>query len=282
MPTDDRHARLSALATGDVVRALALERAPRPIRAAVGLAFRRPVRRLARDLVAFDDDLGRRGLRPASLDLLARFVPDLDSSGGDALPADGPLLVVANHPGLFDAIALFAAIERDDLRVVALDHPFTAALPHLRERIIEVPATGPRQGVVRAMLEHLGAGGAVLTFPAGTIEPDPAVRPGADASLAAWVPTPDALARRLPGLRVAGAVVSGVHTRRGLEHPLTRLRREASDRDWFGAVLQLLVARLRTRSVRVDVGPALEASEVDGSLSDAVLRTVRERLASIG
>ncbi|WP_232547554.1 1-acyl-sn-glycerol-3-phosphate acyltransferase [Propioniciclava soli] len=247
----DRFGRLVALATDDALRAFALARAPRPVRALAGALIAPPTRRLARDLVTFDDAIDRCGLRAAASDLLARLVPELEASGMERVPAEGPVLILANHPGLFDAIALLAALPREDLRIVAREHAFTAALPHLRERLIVVPAAGSRGEVVRAMANHLLAGGAVLTFPAGRIEADPAVRP-VPAGAPATARSTDALARLVPNLATVRVVVSGVHTRRGLEHPLTRLRRDPDDRDWLGAVLQLLVPWLRTRRVRVD------------------------------
>src|SRR5262245_19264195 len=79
---------------------------------------------LARNLVSFDQDLATRGLRPSALSALLRYGvrvrvqrSDLDLSPVEHVAAlfgsSGPLLVIANHPGLFDALALFAAIGRD-------------------------------------------------------------------------------------------------------------------------------------------------------------------------
>ena len=100
--------------------------------------------------------------------------------GVDRVPREGPVLVVSNHPGLADAVALFATMPRDDLRVIAAERPFLSALPNTSRALIPVPDTPTgRPGAVRVAARHLRRGGAVITFPGGKIEPDPAVLPGA-------------------------------------------------------------------------------------------------------
>ncbi|QIK72505.1 1-acyl-sn-glycerol-3-phosphate acyltransferase [Propioniciclava coleopterorum] len=267
--TGDRAAQVAvlvALNEADLLRAFALERAPRWVRGTVARPFRGRVRRLAEQLADFDAAVAAVGLPAASAAMLAHLVPRLTVRG--AAPATGPILVVANHPGLFDALALFAALGRDDVAVVALDHPFLRALPALRAHVIPVPAEGPRAGVLRAMAARLGSGGAVVTFPAGAIEPDPGVR-DATASLARWSGSGATVLRLAPGSRIVPAVISGVHTARALDHPLTRLRRRPADREWLAAVGQLLSARWRTRHVTVRFGaPIDDADGVPAAVGD--------------
>lgn len=245
-------AALTRLNTADALRAVGLENAPRWVRAAAAWPLWPPARSLARRLVAFDAAIGIHGLPAASRDLLADLGPGIAVSG--SVPATGGVLVIANHPGLFDALALFGALPRDDVHLIALDRPVLRALPGLRARSVPVPESGARAGVVRRAARLLAEGRVVVTFPAGRIEPDPGVRPGAAAAVDAWSGSVALFARLVPGLVIVPAALAHAHTARGLEHPLTRLRRDADDRDWLGAVLQLLVPALRTKAVSVRFG----------------------------
>jgi len=196
-------------------------------------------------MAAFDRDIARLGLRQGSRNLLATFGPGLKISGAESIPASGPLLVLSNHPGMVDTLALFAAIPRPDLRVVGLERPFLQQLPALSRQMIFIPA--PEQGrlqVLRSMLAGLQSGGAVLTFPAGQIEPDPAVLPGALESLQSWSESIALFIRKVPETRIVGAVVSCVLAPQAVFHPLTRLRRRQADRERLGASIQLVMHTL--------------------------------------
>ena len=168
------------------------------------------------------------------------------------------MLIVANHPGLFDTAALFAAIGRPDLRIVAADRPFLRALPHTSRHLLYLDdAPLSRTRVIRSVLRHLQAGGAALTFPAGAIEPDPAVLPGAEASLRRWRPNIELFARLVQEGTIVPAIVSGVLSPRALRHPLTRLRRRPADRQWLAGLLQIRSPALQDVRIHVAFGPAL-------------------------
>jgi hypothetical protein len=184
------------------------------------IALALPATALARSLVALDGDLAGDSLRLAALTALRRFgvAPELDPV--DAAMRKGPLLVVANHPGLFDALALFAAVGRDDLCTLAARRPLFDALPNLRRRLVVIEPDAAGGLALRRALHHLRRGGALLHFPAGRIEPDPRVAPRGTPLLQPWKPGLDTLlaaaARTCPDLRVAAALVSGVISPRAL------------------------------------------------------------------
>lgn len=262
-PRDDdaarRVAELAALNRADLLRAFGLTGAPAWLRDAAARPFRTRIERLAGQLAGFDADVARLGVAEASQRMVAQLVPALAVEGTP--PRTGPVLVVANHPGLFDALAVFAALGRRDVSVVALDHPFLRALPNLRRHVLAVPEAGSRVGVLRGIAGRLRAGEAVVTFPAGAIEPDPEVRGEAASRLDRWSPSGSVALRLAPEAVVVPAVVGGVHTARALDHPLTRLRRRPEGRAWLAAVAQLVWPSLRTDRVSVRWGTLTRDAE---------------------
>lgn len=265
---------LTWLNIGDIVGAFGL--APgAPLRGLAELAAHPPARRFARQLLRLDAMVGAEGLGAGGAWICRQLSAGVVVAG-DAPPAEGPLLVVANHPGLLDAMALTVAIPRRDLRVLAIKRPFLRALPNIAGHLFPVGDTPvARTGAVRAAARHLRAGGALLTFPAGRIEPDPLSVGGAEASLESWSASVDLIARLAAPVRVLPAIVGGVLSPAALEHPLTRLRRSPEQRRWLAAIIQLMRPELRRGAVRVRLGRPIAA---DGAPVSAAVRAEAARL----
>src|SRR5207244_1653722 len=118
--------------------------------------------------------------------ILDHFSARVEVAGLDRVPGHGLILLVANHPGLTDAMALIAALDRADLRIVAADYPFLHAMRGLAPRLIFLEVSrGSQLGWIRAVSRDLRQGSVVLLFPAGGLEPDPAVL-GAEGALLSW------------------------------------------------------------------------------------------------
>ena len=233
-----------------------------------------PARRLARQILTYDTIVGESGLGTGGAWALKRLSRNTSIEGQENVAREGPLLLVSNHPGLADAVALFAAIPRDDLRVIAADRPFLEALPNTSRYLLTIRGTSAgRSGVVRAAARHLRSGGVVLTFPGGRIEPDPAVLPGAVEALDRWSSSADLFARLIPGLEVVPVVVSGVISPSALRNPLIHLRRRRRDREWLAATLQVLVPALRNVDARVEFGSPIHAEP--GAVGAAVIEQTR-------
>jgi len=259
------------------------------LRTLAGRLVRKPALRFAREMTAFDDEVGESGIRAAARSLLSGFVRDVQVRGIERIPLRGPVLLLSNHPGMTDTLALLASIPRDDLLVLASDRPFLRALPAAARRLIFIPdEKDKRLSAIRRAIAHLRAGGALLTFPAGEIEPDPAVLPGAVQALEGWSASSLLFLRFVPESVVVPLVVSGVLARAAQRHPLTLLRKRRADRERLAAMLQVLVHTLfpsawRTR-VRVDVmepragrdRPA-GAAEAHAALTAAVAEFLRLR-----
>lgn len=249
-----------------------------------------PARRFAGQMADFDRRVGIEGLHQGSRHTLDRFVARLEMVGLEHVPPSGPLLVLSNHPGMTDTLALFSSLTRTDLRIVASERPFLHALTNVSRQLIYVPDDPARRmGVVRGVVNHLRHGGVALTFPAGEIEPDPACMPGAIDSLESWSESIAIFARLVPETRLQVAIVSGVIWPASLVHPLTRLGKDQKESERIAASLQILAHMLRPSlrpvAVRVAFSPAIPAVELaagdSATLMEAVREQARELIASV-
>jgi len=223
-----------------------------------GRLLRPPARRFARVAHEFDRRVGAHGLSQGSAWLMAQMTAGLRTTGAEQVPAHGPVVILANHPGMTDTVALFSSLpHRPDLRVIAQDRPFLRALPHVARQLIFLPgdASG-RMAALRAGARHLQEGGALLTFPAGEIEPDPAAfgLERALASLESWSDSYRLFARLVPGTRFVPTLVSHVISPAAQRHPLTLLRRTPPNREKLAAALQITLPRYRNGVARVRFG----------------------------
>jgi putative hemolysin len=278
---EERLERLTRVCIDDVISAFGLD-SVRRWRVVLESLSRRPARRLAYQVLTYDRIVGELGLGAGGAWALGKLSREAGTEGQEDVPRRGPLLLVSNHPGLADAVALFAATPREDLRVIAAERPFLDALPNTSRYLLTVAdASAGRSGVVRAAARHLRGGGAVLTFPGGRIEPDPAVLPGAVEALESWSSSADLFARLTPGLAVVPVVVSGVISPSALRIPLVRLRRHKRDREWLAATLQMLIPALRNVDARVQFGCPIYA-EPGAPMGDAVIEETRRMMDVVG
>jgi hypothetical protein len=167
--------------------------------------------------------------------------------GVEQIPRRGPVLITCNHPGVFDAMVVFATLLRTDVKVIARPRNLLDALPNVRRHIIFVP-DDPAGGraTLRESLRHLAAGGLLVTFPRGSIEPDPLLHPpAAIESVADWSSSVNLLAKYIPGLTVIPAAVGGVVSTRARASWLARRYRTDADRDWMAATLQFMLSTYR-------------------------------------
>lgn len=226
----------------------------RPDAIAVRTLLRPVAARFGHRIAAFDDRVALAGLAAGARSELPVFVRSLTIQGRELVPESGPLLVAANHPGVADALTLQLVLEaRPEVKVVALDRPFLRALPAVASRLIWVDPQHPT-ATLRPARDHLRDGGALLSFPAGGIEPDPVVAPGAVDSLRRWSRSADVLARQVPGLVLLPVAVGGVLSARALRTWFVRRARTRADREWTAATLQVMLHRYHDTDVRVLVG----------------------------
>lgn len=265
---------LTEILAREGAEALGWERG-RPGGAVVRTILRAAARRIAREFATTDEVFATRALPDAARWILEHFSASVEISGFDRVPRHGPILLVANHPGLTDAMAVIAALDRRDVRIVAADYPFLHAMRGLGTRLIFLGPSGTSQlGWIRAVSRDLRQGGVVLLFPAGRLEPDPAVL-GRGGALLPWSESIGIIRRLAPDAHVVPVAVAGVLSDRAFAHWLTRVRRASLDRQRVATLLQMIDPELRGVTPRIVFGAPI-AFELDRDANVQVAARMRQ------
>lgn len=278
MSWEEETQRLTDALLLEVVKILGLPRAD-GWRDLCRLLFGRGLRNLAEVGLTFDRMLVERGLREASEWALTHWCRGILARGQENAPAEGPLLVISNHPGAYDALVLASRLSRPDLRLIVSDLPFFRSLQNFSRRVFYIPfnvkdAAGRMAGMLSAV-RYLKEGGAVLLMGSGTIDPDPAVYPGALENLRRWTEAANLFLRFVPETRVLLAAVSHVLHPKWARHPLPRLWREGLERRRMAEFCQVIQQLFRPGSLyvspRVSFSSPLTAAELGNSPREALM-----------
>lgn len=237
----------------------------------------------AHQMAEFDAAIATNGLVEASRLAIRNYSDDIRIFGKDRIP-DSAFLALSNHPGMTDTLSLFVALNRNDLKIIALDRPFLNALPNMSKQLAYVTDDpGLRFRLIRQLSAHLRNGGAALTFPAGHIEPDPDVQRGAADSLRSWTDSAGLFIRMAPETAVLPVLVRGVVRKDFAFHPLTYLKKAHREREKLAAALQLLahvMLKMRDVQIRVQIGNPVYARDVGTTdtkvIHQAVLAEMRQ------
>jgi hypothetical protein len=222
--------------------------------------FHRPIKRFAYLAAIFDEEAAQSGLNGGAQKVIPYFPLTVKTWGKECIRPSGPVLIVCNHPGAYDSLALTSSIPRKDLKLLASDIPFSRALEKAKRNLIYVDftPTGGAQAMISSM-QSLQNRNAVLIFAHGEVEPDPEFMQGANESIGGWSNSIEILLRKVPQTRVVLAIASGVFIRGFIQHPLTRLRTNPAARQKLAEFLQL-IHQLR--------GPSDQKADVHISFSE--------------
>jgi hypothetical protein len=172
----------------EMIKALALPETQRTRRLVAWLTGR-AIRRFAELASVLDCVVEREGIPGGARWLLPRFVKAHAAQGVEKIPPTGPLVIAANHPAFIDSVVISAHVPRRDYKVIIGEIPFFKLLPNIRKNAIFAPDPTDSMGrmqVVREVIRHLRNDGAILIFPRGSIEPDPAWMPHPEAEFDQW------------------------------------------------------------------------------------------------
>ncbi len=253
---------------------IALKQPPHGLaRRLIGPLLQLPARRFAVLMAEVDRRVAGNGLVDAARWLLTQIVKGVEIVGAERLPATGPLLVAANHPGAYDIAALIAGIGRDDLKIIASSVPFTRALLATSQHLIYVNPDNlgapDRMIAIRSSIQHLRAGGALLIYPTGIVDPDPAIMPGLEATFAGWSGSLEILLRRAPQTRFVPAIVSNVLSPRYLNNPLVKIPRSAWEKRKLAEMIQVSRQMLSHRPIDLTPRVTFGALVCGATLRDA-------------
>ena len=268
-------ATLTEINLNDLVSSFGWEHRPLAVRV-LRTVFANAARKFAGQMLEFDDAVGRLGLAEAGRQTISRYAHSLRIFS-DPLPA-GPILALSNHPGMVDTLALFAALDRTDLKIIAVDRPFLKALPNTSGKLFYVTdEPSARMALVRKVSSHLRSGGAALTFPAGQIEPDANIYPGTLDALNGWTDSVGVFVRMAPETAILPVLVRGVIWEKTARHFLTRFKKTKSEREKFAAALQLLahvVWNKKPLDVTVQIGRPITVAELGSKDTNVIHQAV--------
>ncbi len=222
------------------------------VRQTFGPFLKVPAHRFAHVADTFDRYVAEYGFREAAMRILPVFAQGFEAHNVENVPREGPLLITSNHPGVCDSLVIAASIPRPDLKIVAAENPFISSVRHAAENMIYTTLDiHERMMVVRKVIRHLQDGGAVLIFPSGSIDPDPALSPQASDDLGNWSPSLELMLRRVPQTRVLLTIVSGVLSARWRWNLFVRLLGDDHKQRSVAEVLQVIQQMLFPNSIHV-------------------------------
>jgi hypothetical protein len=280
---------LSDTLIAELTKALALPQtgfAQRIVRA----AFEKGTLRFSELVLNFDREIEQNGTMAGARWLLTHFIKGFEAHGAEMIPNEGPLIIASNHPAAYDGMVISACVARPDYRVIIGDVPTYHFLPNLCRYAIFTPQTDDPTGrmlAARRAIRHLKNGGAILTFPRGGIEPDPAFMPNPDEEFDKWSRSLEVFLQRVPQTRVLVTAVSGVISQKLFNHPITWFRRKRNDKQRITFMYQMIRQVLSGRELfgltpRVTFGELLESLNPDNILAEiehAARRTLERHLS---
>ncbi len=243
-----------------------------------------PAQRFARLVASLDDHIEQDGLTEAMRWLLPRFASQVEVNGAENIPSTGPVLVVSNHPGAFDGVVILAQFQRNDIKLIISDVPFTRGLSAGSRHMIF--STGDdmheRMGAVRQSIRHLQSGGVLMLYPTGLVDPDPSFMPGADQALGEWSPSLELFLRKVPETQILPTIISGVIAPKYMNNIFARrqktVRNQQKVAEYFEIVQLMVVQRDLGLSPRVSFGKPLTPADFSGPCeSVGVLECIIDR-----
>jgi hypothetical protein len=211
------------------------------------------INRFANMMLRLDHTISQDGFRQGLSDLASNFVNDVQVRGAEHIPSEGPLLLVSNHPGTIDSAAIGAELPRDDLSIIASNFPLLQRLPHASQHLIFIdPHASMNLSGVRSAINHLKSGGAVLIFPSGRVEPDPAIMPGAIEKIQNWSSSIEFFLCKVPQTQVVITIISGVLSPVFLHNPINRLLRGIRDPIMIAEVSQVITQMILRKRFRMN------------------------------
>jgi 1-acyl-sn-glycerol-3-phosphate acyltransferase len=248
--------------------------------------FKKPLFHLSEFLMQLDDHLARTNVANMAKLALEQLTSGLSIHGEPKIPAEGPVLIVSNHPGWIDSFVALAGITRPDIYFLAGSHPTLEALPHFRDHLIFVKQTGvpSRAATIRHIIEYLKDGKVVVIFPKGLLEPDPSLIPGAKQSILEWNDSVGIFLNKVPETTLQPMLISQVVHPQAWDHWAINLFKKQRRRQQLAIALQFALSLQKNGGAkwkilpRLDFGEAISAHDLSSTLN---LREISQNLKEL-
>jgi hypothetical protein len=265
----------------EIAKALALPPTPR-IRKLISSLTGRAIRGFTELASELDCVVGEEGIAGGARWLLPRFVKAHSAGGVENIPPVGPLVVASNHPAYVDSVVISAHIPRRDYKVIIGEIPFFKHLPNINKNAIFAPDPTDVMGrmqVIREVIRHLKNDGAILIFPRGDIEADPAWMSHPEAEFDHWSRSLETFLKHVPQTEVLVTIVSGVISKRAMHHPITWFRKARADRQRLAFMVQFIRQIIAGQEIfgltpRVTFGDLISAEKTTDR--DHMLQTITQ------
>ena len=231
-----------------------------------------PAKRFAAIMQRFDQMVGEKSIWEAARDVLEEFTDSWDAKGLKGVPASGPLLVVANHPGSADSVAAMAAIERTDQSMIVIERPMLVAMPNFSQYMIYVDEENPaRFGLMRSVIQRLNDGKSVIMFPRGNLEPDPGLVTGAVESIDHWSDSIGLFLSKVPDTIVQPLLISNVIVPKAWQSLIALRAKSIKNRQQIAMILQVAMQRVFPKGgwkipIKVTAPESVSARDLSGRL----------------
>jgi len=284
------HQKLNEALLFEITKAMALPQT-RGVQTLINLFFGKATWRFSEIVLELNHQIEQNGSAAGARWLLTHFVAGHEANGLENIPKEGSLLIVSNHPASYDGIVISAYINRPDYKIIIGEIPPYRYLPHIsRHAIFSPPVKNAfgRMHTVREAIQHLKDGGALLIFPRGGIEPDPAFMPDPDAEFHKWSRSLEIFIRSVPETQVLVTVVSGVISKYIFHHPITWFRKSRPDKQRLAFMYQMIRQVLSGKELfglnpRVTFGEVLSSADHQNILLEieqSARRTLFQHISS--
>lgn len=250
--------------------------------------FRLPAGHFSQLAADFNQSVAEVGLCETSRRYLPDFIEKAEVRGTENIPAEGPLLIVSNHPGAFDGFVIASNLPRCDLKIVISGVPFVRAIPSMEGYLIYLDQeTHQRMTVVRTMIRHLSQGGMLLIYPSGRVDPDPEFVSGARDALELWSPSLELVLRKVPQTQLVVTIASGVLALGWMRNPLVRALKQGWERQRLAEFFQTMQLMLFPGSLKFTpkvtfarpvVGRQIIESSGRGEVMPAIIKRAQDLL----
>ena len=271
----------------DVLTTLNVNRV-KALRYLITLLGSKTTRWLADLLSRWDRQVERSSFIETARDALNLFTSGFELSSAEAIPKTGPLLAVANHPGMYDSIGAIVTVGREDVRVVAARREFFRVLPNINRHLLIIETDASlRLEAVRHIIQALKEGQAVIIFPSGKLGPEPSLMPGAAASLEQWSASVGIFLSKVPETCLLPILISQTLSPKAWHSWPARLPKAQKRRHQAAMGWQFVKQRTSTDPVwrlplRIDTGEVKTANELDPSLDPKKLaQAVQDEMTAL-